>query len=101
MGKWEMGKEKSSKKLTKELEKRNKEIRAELGKRSKKSANPSTSSFETVMLNNALSQNKTLGRLLERSEGIRSMSKCVYVLTAEVSVILTIAIAIAVKLIAV
>lgn len=96
-----MGKEKSSGELARELEERNREIRAEIGKGSKKSAAPSASSFETVMLNNALSQNRALGRLLERSEGIRSMSRCVYILTAEVSVILTIATAIAIKLIAV
>jgi len=94
-----MGKEKSTEELIKELEKRRNEIRAELSKRSKKSANPHTSSFENTMLNFALTESESIGRLLERTEGIKSITRCTYVLAVEVSIILSIAIAIAIKLI--
>ena len=94
-----MVKERSTEELIKELKKQSKKIKVELSKRTKKKSNPFTSSFETIILNNALTQNETLGRLLERTEGIKSINKCVYILTAEVSVLLTIAIAIAIKLI--
>ena len=91
-----MGEEKSTEEIIKDLREQSKRIRAcleELSKRSEKSANPFL--FEEVMLSNALSQNEAVGRLLERTDALKSIGKCTYIMTAEVSIILTVIVSIA------
>jgi len=88
IGNW-MGK-RDSKEVVKGLRESVELIQKYLAERRKEKGKDNPGNFEEVLLNGVMKANEALAILVERTEAIGSISKAVWIMTAEISIILTI-----------
>ena len=96
IGNW-MGK-RDSKEVVKGLRESVELIQKYLAERRKEKGKDNPGNFEEVLLNGVMKANEALAILVERTEAIGSISKAVWIMTAEISIILTIMLSLIFKL---